>query len=557
MSIIKACRSIWGWFLQNGSYDPCNMKNIFSSVKWILVIAWILTCSSWSIQSQNIKNDRFWNTVDGQPIYSQGGGIFRFVDPTTGIQKYYWYGVHYKEAEWYRNDPAVTQHTVSFVDVTCYTSTDLVHWTAEKPVLDRSEIDRNYPNARWLGRMGVAYVKDVKQYALFIQLDAGVLIAVSDSPKGPFKWHQRITMTERIGTPNTGDQTVFTDEDSGKSYLVYSFGKGRNKIYLSEIGVKKGKVDLLDCKQIYAGAGREGNCMFKYKGKYYMYASNLYGWDASFAYYLVADHLKGPYRPENDMRITPGCTDDFAHVTQTGFFYTVKGSEQETVVYCGDRWADFAGNGYGYNQWCPLSFDGETPYFNSLESWNLNAAKGTWEVANDNNYVKNGSFEADRRRIPSLFKPIQQQLTGWATEVLEGNPIGLDTLRSPVLNFFNTESDRKVVIGEKSLRISDKIPFKRRVHQLIASSLYVRLEDGVYLLKARVKNNSGFSRLEMYASSAGISNKTSMNEVHSNWTTVLLPDVRVTGGKVEVGFLAEGAAGALCLVDDVSFVKQD
>ena len=51
------------------------------------------------------------------------------------------------------------------------------------------------------------------------------------------------------------------------------------------------------------GAGREGNCMFKYKGKYYLAASQLYGWDGSLAYYLVADDVWGPYLPENDMQV--------------------------------------------------------------------------------------------------------------------------------------------------------------------------------------------------------------------------------------------------------------
>jgi hypothetical protein len=37
-------------------------------------------------------------------------------------------------------------------------------------------------------------------------------------------------MTSIIGTPNTGDQTVFTDPDTGKSYLCYSYGKGRSRI---------------------------------------------------------------------------------------------------------------------------------------------------------------------------------------------------------------------------------------------------------------------------------------------------------------------------------------
>lgn len=69
-------------------------------------------------------------------------------------------------------------------------------------------------------------------------------------------------------------------------------------------------------------------------------------------------------------------------------FYTVRGSKEETVIYCGDRWANFAGNGLGYNQWCPLSFNGDTPYFNSLSSWHLNIETGEWRVADDNNYVK-------------------------------------------------------------------------------------------------------------------------------------------------------------------------
>lgn len=54
---------------------------------------------------------------------------------------------------------------------------------------------------------------------------------------GNFQRHNQIDMTSMIGTPNTGDMTVFTDPDTGKSYLCYSYGKGRSKIYLSEIGV--------------------------------------------------------------------------------------------------------------------------------------------------------------------------------------------------------------------------------------------------------------------------------------------------------------------------------
>ncbi len=102
------------------------------------------------------------------------------------------------------------------------------------------------------------------------------------------------------------------------------------------------------------------------------------------------------------------------------------------------------------------------PYFNSLNSWNLNEETGEWEVADDNNWVKNASFEADRKQMPSSVKPVQTRILGWETTVIKGTEISLDSL-SPVLNHANTEEERKVVIGERSLNMSDRVDFTRRV----------------------------------------------------------------------------------------------
>lgn len=505
-------------------------------------------------QTHKISNDTFWNTQEGTPIYSQGGGIFKFPDPITGMEKYYWYGVHYQQAEAYRKDPSITQERNDFESVTCYSSTDLVNWHFEGDVLTKEELARKGSRPTWLGRLGVAYIPELKKYALFVQHGGKVLITLADSPTSAFSWHQEIDMTHMIGTSNTGDQTVFTDEDTGKSYLIYSYGRGRNKIYVSEIGVKDHMVNLLDCTKVYQGLGREGNCLFKYKNKYYMCASNLYGWDASYAYYLVADDIRGPYTPTNNMLVMSGVKDDFSHITQTGFFYTVKGSKQETVIFCGDRWADFAGNGLGYNQWNPLSFNGDKPYFNSLSSWELNAKTGEWHVADDNNYVKNGSFEADRRSIPSPVKPIQKQLTGWKTVVIKGDTLSFDE-HSPKLNHMNTNDERKIVVGEKSLNISDQVDFSRKVFQMINSTPFVSLEDGDYTLAMKLKNSNGFSKLEIYAMSGGKMFTSKIKKKNPKWKAIQLKHIKVKNGKVEIGFLVDGKANAFCLVDDVSLIK--
>ena len=91
-------------------------KLVYFSTLLLFLVA-TLVCSginSLKAQTHTIHNDVFWNTKDGQPIYSQGGGIFKFVDPISGVQKYYWYGVHYKEADIYRNNPTASVKGAKF-----------------------------------------------------------------------------------------------------------------------------------------------------------------------------------------------------------------------------------------------------------------------------------------------------------------------------------------------------------------------------------------------------------------------------------------------------------
>jgi hypothetical protein len=126
---------------------------------------------------------------------------------------------------------------------------------------------------------------------------------------------------------------------------------------------------------------------------------------------------------------------------------------------------------------------------------------------------------------------------------------------SPVLNYFNTEEDRKQVIGEKSLNISDAIKFKRKIYQTIESSPFVKLEDGFYKLSAKIKNTNGFSKLNMYAESGGQIKFLNVFEQSTSWTPIEIDAIYVSNGKVDIGFMVEGIANAACQIDDVTFVK--
>ena len=158
--------------------------------------------------------------------------------------------------------------------------------------------------------------------------------------------------------------------------------------------------------------------------------------------------------------------------------------------------------------------------------------------------------------MPRANKPRQERLLGWETTVIKGTKVSLDR-GSTMLNHNNSTEDRKHVIGERSLNISDRVDFTRRVHQEIASSPYVELEDGVYTLTAKVKNSDGFQKLEMYAKSAGQEFSTPISGENSTWKTIRVDRVQVSGNKVEIGFLADGKADSFCRFDDVTLVLAD
>jgi hypothetical protein len=120
----------------------------------------------------------------------------------------------------------------------------------------------------------------------------------------------------------------------------------------------------------------------------------------------------------------------------------------------------------------------------------------------------------------------------------------------------NSEDDRKTVVGEKSLNITDKVPFERIISQIISSSPYVKLKDGAYALKATIRATEGFSKLEMYAESNGRKLAYDVLGKVADWQVIELKHIAVKNGKVEIGFTANGNALASCQVDDVSLIME-
>jgi len=480
----------------------------------------VLSASVAMATPQTIHNDQFWKDTSGNPIYSQGGGVFRFGST------WYWYGVHYAGAETYEASPTKLNSDTRFVAVSCYSSTDLVNWKFEGNVLDSNS--NGLSGTSWMGRLGVAYNSNSKKYVLLSQHDGtsgnGELFATSSSPTGKFAFDHIQDTLPGVVNVTSGDQTVFVDDD-GKAYLICSSSSGREYLYVAPLRASD-FLAVQTATQIFKSAGREGNCMFKYRGRYYFCSSDLHGWNASHTYVISATSITGTYSTESVM----GTTDmDFSHVSQTGFFVSVPGTADTTVIFAGDRWSDFAGNGLGYNQWTPLSFSGTAPSMNSVTEWNLDAQTGSWTVGSGNNWVLNPSFDADR--------VVQTALAGWTDST--------DQATFPGGNVAAAHTGRFSLVQSASV-----------AYRAVQSQQISGLPSGSYTLSAWVESSGGQASCNAYArTSAGKEYDLSASSAIANWKQLSVSGIPVTDGKLEVGVRSVASANDWVRVDDIALVQ--
>ncbi|MBN1760717.1 MAG: T9SS type A sorting domain-containing protein, partial [Chitinispirillaceae bacterium] len=194
------------------------------------------------------------------------------------------------------------------------------------------------------------------------------------------------------------------------------------------------------------------------------------------------------------------------------------GTEDTTVIYCGDRWCNNAGNGIGYNQWCPITIEGTTCTFNSLSQWSIDAVKGTWEIGPQNNHILNPCFEADRITVSSVI--------GW-----EGN---------------DRNAEGSSGAGNFCLSLGSNAKATQRIPE---NSTIADIPDGTYELKAWIKGNGQISISDF----GGSEMKKSSNV--GSWTEVSIPGIEISTGKATVS--ASNTGGGTCTMDEFSLICTD
>ena len=181
-----------------------------------------------------------------------------------------------------------------------FSSPDLVNWTKHERIIDTTVIKWAH-SAVW----APSIIKKEDQYFLFFGANdiqsneeyGGIGVAVSDSPKGPYKDHLGKPLVDKF---HNGAQPIdqFVFQDNGKYYLIYGGWRHCNIAQLKDdfTGFNPYK-DGTIFKEITPENYVEGPFMFKKGDKYYFMWSEG-GWtgpDYSVAY-AVADSPFGPFK---------------------------------------------------------------------------------------------------------------------------------------------------------------------------------------------------------------------------------------------------------------------
>ncbi|MES2920324.1 MAG: glycoside hydrolase family 43 protein [Verrucomicrobiota bacterium] len=334
-----------------------------------------------------IRPGEIWPDTDGKMVNAHGGGLL-FHEGT-----YYWYG-EIKEGKTYL--PEVNKSwggtRVDVVGVSCYSSTDLLHWKNcgnVLPAVPGGDLDPK----KVLERPKVIYNAKTRKFVLWFHSDsvdyaaAKCGVAVSESPTGPFvyqgafrphanQWPINIKDAEKKDEKSqlvkdfaigqmVRDMTVFVDDD-GKAYL-FAASEANPTMQISEL-----TDDYLKTTgkymRVFEGRSMEAPAVFKRKGKYYLIASGCTAWAPNAARSAVADSIWGPWT-----ELGNPCQGDKADITfqSQGTYVLPVAGKPDSFIFMADRWIkdDLADSRY---IWLPITFDGKgKPEIRWHDAWTI------------------------------------------------------------------------------------------------------------------------------------------------------------------------------------------
>ncbi|OSS54079.1 hypothetical protein B5807_01683 [Epicoccum nigrum] len=346
-------------------------------------------------------------TNTGQHIQAHGGGILK-VGST-------WY--------WVGEDKT---NGTSFINVNCYSSTNLVEWKYEGALLSQTASGDTGPN-RVIERPKIIYNKATSKYVMWMHIDSGdykeakIGVATSSSVCGKYTY---LRSEQPLGHQSR-DSGVFVDTDD-KAYLLTE--DRENGLRINALSS-----DYLSVtSNVYTFAEKyESPAVIKKNGVYFMFASQLTGWNPNDNYYSTATSLSGPWSGWKKFADSGSNT----YASQTTFVLPVG----DSFVYMGDRWVSDNLMRSTY-VWLPLTISGTTATLKNSVNWVLNPSTGVAGAGpSENQYEGEAASLGNNARVITCSACSGGKAAGYI-----GGP------DSGAVVFSNVQSD---VAGRTSIRV--------------------------------------------------------------------------------------------------------
>lgn len=316
----------------------------------LLFVLLCLAATTLPSAPQTITPGDVWPDNRGQHIQAHGGGIIKLGNT------YYWFGEDRSQGL----DP--TRRYVS-----CYASTDLVHWTFRNQVMKQA--DPGDLGARFvLERPKVFYNARTKKFVMYMHIDdaryalARVGVAVSDTVDGDYQY---VRSFRPLGQESR-DIGQFIDDD-GAAYLIFEDRPARG-FHIARLSDDYMTVEK-DMSFIHAPL--EGGAVVHYKGLYYVLGSALTGWNPNPNKYATAPSLEGPWSEFRD--IAPPETNTYG--SQSTMLLKITGSKATTVVFMGDMWKPRTQWDSRY-LWMPVEIGDGTLRLPEPKAWTVDVQTG-------------------------------------------------------------------------------------------------------------------------------------------------------------------------------------
>ncbi|KAH7391705.1 glycosyl hydrolase [Pyrenochaeta sp. MPI-SDFR-AT-0127] len=297
-------------------------------------------------------------TNTGQHIQAHGGGIIKVGG------KWYWIGED-------------KTNGTAFINVNCYSSTNLVEWNYEGALLSQTASGDTGPG-RVIERPKVIFNAKTNKYVMWMHIDsanygeAKIGVATGDSVCGKYTYLR----SERPLGFESRDSGVYVDDD-GKGYLLTEDRRNGLRINLLSDDY------LTIVSNVYTWPEKyESPAVIKKNGVYFMFSSQLTGWNPNDNYYSTATSLSGPWSAWKKFADSGSNT----YASQTTFVLPV-GNQ---FMYLGDRWQSSNLMRSTY-VWLPLQIDGTTATMKNSVNWILDANSGSMTAGPSENQYEGES----------------------------------------------------------------------------------------------------------------------------------------------------------------------